>query len=167
MGQGKDEVARTPAQIREEIARARAMLGEHLGDLSEPEHPEQGKSPGVRKMATKKVAAAKAGPRKSKSGTATKAAKGIAAKAGHTLDTMAAGAVVGAVKAAAAAIEEQESTRGRRKSSPSTGEVLGEMAPDLALGAVSGAAHAVLPPDPQPEKAKVAKSGKAAIAKKS
>jgi hypothetical protein len=163
MGRGKDEVARTPAQIREEIARARALLGAHLSNLSEPEHLEQGKSPGVRKMATKK-AAAKAAPKKSKTGTAN-AVKGIAEKAGHTLDTMAAGAVVGAVKAAAAAIEKQESTKSRRKSSPSIGEVMGDMAPGLALGAVSGAAQAVLPAEP--EKAKSAKSGKAGAAKKS
>ncbi len=167
MGHGKDEVARTPAQIREEIAQVRAVLGKHLGDLSDPKYLKQGKRPGVKKMPTKRATTSKAGPKKSKTGTATKAVQGIAAKAGHTLDTLAAGAVVGAVKAAAAGIEKQESTKSRRKSSPTIGEVLGDMAPDLALGAASGAAQAVLPAAPQAAKAKNAKSSKASTPKKS
>jgi len=81
---------------------------------------------------------------KAKTSTPAKIVKGAAATAGHALDAMAAGAVVGAVKAAAKSIAEKES-KGRRKSSPSTGKVLGEMAPDAAMGALAGAAEAMLP----------------------
>jgi len=60
---------------------------------------------------------------------------------------MAAGAVVGAVKAAAQSITEKEAKtlKTKRTSSPSTSEVLNEMAPDAAIGAVVGAAQAVMP----------------------
>jgi len=80
----------------------------------------------------------------------------VAATAGHVLDTMAAGAVTGAVKAAAQSIEENEaqSFKNGRKSSPLTGEVLGEMAPDAAIGAIVGAAQAVMPDGPKKEKRK-------------
>jgi hypothetical protein len=66
---------------------------------------------------------------------------------------MAAGAVVGAVKAAAHAVDEGQvqSLKGRGKKSASTTAVLGELAPDAAMGAVVGAAQAVLPVEEEPK----------------
>ena len=76
---------------------------------------------------------------------------------------MAAGAVVGAVKAAAQSIPEEGVQTLKGKSTPTTGEVLGEMAPDAAVGAVVGAARAVMPEGSAPGKGKAAgKSAKGA-----
>jgi len=82
-------------------------------------------------------------PSKSKKSTPARIAKGAAVQAAHALDTMAAGAVVGAVKAAAQAINEKEAKG--RKSPTSTGQVLGEIAPDAAMGALAGAAQSMMP----------------------
>ena len=79
--------------------------------------------------------------------------QGAVAKAGAVLDTMAAGAVVGAVKAAAHAIDEDrvQSLKGRGKKSASTSAVLEDLAPDAAMGAVVGAAQSVLPVEEKPQ----------------
>jgi len=79
----------------------------------------------------------------------------VTAKAGRALDTMAAGAVVGAVKAAAQALEEN------KKAPRSTGKVLGEIAPDAAIGAVAGAAQAMMSDGAETKKGK-GKSAKSA-----
>ncbi|MFO0908822.1 MAG: hypothetical protein U0794_10770 [Isosphaeraceae bacterium] len=83
---------------------------------------------------------------KGKSSTGRIVAK-VASRAGEVLDTMAAGAVVGAIKAAAQTVEKDgiKPVRGRRKSASPTGEVLGEIGPDVAVGAIAGAAEAVIP----------------------
>jgi len=97
---------------------------------------------------------------KSNSSTPTKKAnkqspktQGVAAKAGAVLDTMAAGAVVGAVKAAAHAIDENQvqALKGSGKKSPSTSAVLGDLAPGAAMGALVGAAQSVLPVEEKSE----------------
>jgi hypothetical protein len=164
MGQGKDEIEDSPAQLREAIAQARTDLGAHLSALGETPQPHIERA---NKMTTahkkpkdekEEASAKKKSPKKS---SGARKVKSVAAKAGHVLDTMAAGAVVGAVKSAAQSIAQNESKRGLRKSSPSTGEVLGEIAPGMATGAVVGAAQAVMPEslkgDKPKEKKKVAK----------
>jgi hypothetical protein len=99
---------------------------------------------------TKKTVASK--PGSAGRSTTTRKVKGVAAKAGQVLDTMMAGAVVGAVKAAAQAVADKEALNGLEGAGKkghamarSTGEVLGEMAPGAAVGAVVGAAKAVMP----------------------
>jgi hypothetical protein len=163
MGHGKDQV--TPAELRQAIAQARSSLGAHLRSLSILPLPSGGTDPGDKTMQTKKKAPAnaktadnsKADPRSSPGSKATTTAKkkpsvarkvnGVAAKAGKVLDTMAAGAVIGAVKAAAQSIAQNEakSLEGTGKASKSTSDVLSEMAPGAAVGAVTGAARAVVP----------------------
>jgi len=119
------------------------------------------------KTAVKAESATKRRPKssgsKSKQGSPTRRAKGVAATAGHVLDKMAAGAVEGAVKAAAQSItaNEAKGLKSGRKSSPSTGEVLGEMAPDAAVGAIVGAAQAVMPDGAEKEKTKGSSSKEA------
>jgi len=189
MGQGKDEVDASPAEIRKAIAEARSDLGAHLGALNPLHLLGVGESPGDAKMPTvkksgahkgEKAAAKKSEPKKnqsepkksdSKAKAKAKAAKadsstngskakkrptksqGVAAKAGAVIDTMAAGAVVGAVKAAAQAIDENQvqALKGTGKTSPSTSAVLGDLAPDAAMGALVGAAQTVLPVEEKPE----------------
>ncbi len=90
-----------------------------------------------------------------KKSTAARVAKGAAVQAAQALDTMAAGAVVGAVKAAAESVNETEA-KGRRKPA-STGKVLREIAPDAAMGALAGAARAMIPEGTKPAKPKAAK----------
>ena len=161
MGHGKDEVTASPTELREAIAQARTSLGAHLRSLSNLALPNG--DTGDKTMQTKKQAPANAKTAKKpkaeaksklEARTTTKRktpvslkANGVAAKAGQILDTMAAGAVVGAVKAAAQSIAQNEakSLKGNRKASKSTSDVLSEMAPDAAVGAVAGAARAVVP----------------------
>jgi len=184
VGERDDEIARSPAQRRAAIAEARAELVAHLCDLVEPPFPDGGERPGDVAMQSKpKRGAAKrakaeseakkdakpSAPKKKRSTTA-RMAKDAAQTAGHVLDTMAAGAVVGAVKAAAQAVEEKQGQKKKGKTSTSTGEVLGGMAPDAAMGAIAGAAQAVMPqaavdadnePKPKKVKAKGTKGGAA------
>jgi hypothetical protein len=194
MGQGKDEVGASPAEIRKAIAEARSDLGAHLGALNPLNLLGVGESPGDTKMPTvkksgsskgAKTAARKSEPKKpdskakaakgdaSKNGTKAKKhspkTQGVAAKAGAVLDTMAAGAVVGAVKAAAHAIDENEvqALKGSGKKSPSTSAVLGDLAPDAAMGALVGAAQSVLPPVEEKPEGKVAAKTKPKAANKS
>lgn len=192
MDQGKDEIAGSPAQIREAIARARDELGTHLSALVDPQSPtddtgdttmptrEKPKEAGAKRVkktaaASKKTTAksrssasakssgakasgaksssakssgAKSSGAKSKKQATTRVARKAVDKAGRVLDEMAAGAVVGAVKAAAQAVAE------KKKAPRSTGKVLGEMAPDAAVGAVVGAAQAVMPDDAKTSKSK-------------
>jgi hypothetical protein len=103
------------------------------------------KSTSIKKTATSK-------PSSTRSSTTTRKVKGVAAKAGQVLDTMTAGAVVGAVQAAAQAVAQDEASNGLnvtvkkgRAMTPSTREVLEEMAPDAGVGAVVGATKAVMP----------------------
>ena len=101
---------------------------------------------------TAKASAEKAPVRRKRPATKS---NGIAAEAGHVIDTMAAAAVVGAVKGAARTIAEDEakSLKSRSKpSSKSTGDVLAKMAPGAAMGAVVGAARSVVPVDETPSK---------------
>jgi hypothetical protein len=160
MGQGKDHVNASPTELREAIAQARTDLEEHIRSLSDSTLPKN--DHGAKKMQTKKKIAtahtkkstkSKADsksdsgakpPAKRKTSVARKAS-GVAAKAGHVLDTMAAGAVVGAVKAAAQSIEENEAKSLKSRSSKTTSAVLSEMAPNAAVGAVAGAARAIVP----------------------
>jgi hypothetical protein len=159
MGQGKDHVNASPTELREAIAQARTDLEEHIRSLSDSTLPKN--DHGAKKMQSKKIASAhtktstksKADskshsgakpPAKRKTSVARKAS-GVAAKAGHVLDTMAAGAVVGAVKAAAQSIEENEAKSLKSRSSKTTSKVLSEMAPNAAVGAVAGAARAMVP----------------------
>jgi hypothetical protein len=178
MGQGKNEVYASPSEIRKAIAEARSDLGAHLGALNPLNLLGVGESPGDTKMPTvkkpsshkgAKAAARKSEPKKpdsevkaAKSNSSAHGAKakkrpakseGVVAKAGAVLDTMAAGAVVGAVKAAARAIDENQvqALKGRGKNSPSTSAVLGDLAPDAAMGAVVGAAQSVLPVEEKPK----------------
>jgi len=106
---------------------------------------------------TKKTSAPK--PGSARKSTTTRKVKSVTAKAGQVLDTMMAGAVVGAVKAAAQAVSQNEASNGlkgagkkRDAMAPSTGEVLGEMAPGAAVGAVVGAAKAVMPDESKAKK---------------
>jgi hypothetical protein len=80
---------------------------------------------------------------------------------------MAAGAVVGAVKAAAQAIDENQvrSLKGRGRKPASTSAVLGDLAPDAAMGAVVGAAQSVLPVEEEPKDKVLGKGGSKAAAK--
>jgi hypothetical protein len=159
MGQGKDHVNASPTELRKAIAQARTDLEEHIRSLSDSTLPKH--DLGVKKMQTKKIASAHTKtstesksdsksdsaakpPAKRKTSVARKAS-GVAAKAGHVLDTMAAGAVVGAVKAAAQSIEENEAKSLKSRPSKTTSEVLTEMAPNAAVGAVAGAARAMVP----------------------
>jgi hypothetical protein len=198
MGQGKDEVDASPAEIRKAIAEARSDLGARLGALNPLNLLGVGASPGGAEMSTTKPNASKGAKSSSKKSTARKSEpkkavatlkgsgkaasagskspkrgakatrkdEGVVAKAGAALDTMAAGAVVGAVKAAAAAIDEDKvmSLKGGGKKAASTADVLGELAPDAAMGAVAGAMRTVLPAEEEEEeekpKAKGAKKSK-------
>lgn len=110
-------------------------------------------SPQASAKSTKKSTSSKSST--AKSATARKG-KSVAAKAGQVLDTMAAGAVVGAVQAAAQSIAQSETPSVNSLHGPtaSTREVLGEMAPDAALGAVVGAAQAIIPEASEPEEGK-------------
>ena len=172
MGQGNDEVAGSPAQIREAIAQARADLGEHLSALGNPPPSSGPDGPGEKTMPTPtkrseakgeksspKAAKAKTTPGPKKKVSTTKMVKGVAAKAGEVIDTMAAGAVAGAITAAAQSISEgkAKALKGRRKAAISTREVLAEIAPDAAMGAVVGAAKAVMPAEANPLKPKGSK----------
>jgi len=194
VGQGKDEIVESPAQIREAIARARDELGTHLSALVNPQSPsgeagdktmpteERSKRAGAKsekntsaaskktsaktgsaasanakssgakssgsKSSSAKSSGAKSSGAKSRKQAPARVAKDAASKAGRVLDTMAAGAVVGAVKAAAQALSE------KKKAPRSTGKVLGEMAPDAAVGAVVGAAQAVMPDGAEVKKSK-------------
>lgn len=201
MGQGKDEVDASPADIRKAIAEVRSDLEARLGALNPLHLLGMGESPGEAEMSTtkpnapkggkaasKKSAAKKSEPKKAastlkgsgkaasadaksakspkratKSPKTTRKDEGVVAKAGTVLDTMAAGAVVGAVKAAAASIDEDKvmALKGGRKKAATTADVLGELAPDAAMGAVVGAARTVLPVEeeaPKPKNGKKAKS---------
>ncbi|WP_337176304.1 hypothetical protein [Paludisphaera sp.] len=122
------------------------------------------KSPAKSKTNPKSEASSK--PAKAKRSSKS---QGMVAQAGSTLDTMAAGAVVGAVKAAARAIDENEvkALKGRGKRATSTADVLGEMGPDAALGAVVGAAGTVLPVEEKAEEKAPARGGSKSRAKKS
>lgn len=183
MGQGNDEELKSPSEIREAIAEARAEFGAHLNALTEPKLPSGGDGPGDEPMQAKQTAAkttkgsktiAKSGmktelatkaPEKTlskpkKKSTPARIAKGAAVQAAHALDTMAAGAVVGAVKAAAQAIHEKEA-KGRQRPT-STGKVLGEIAPDAAMGALAGAAQAMMPEGIETKPTKKAAKPKAA-----
>jgi hypothetical protein len=82
----------------------------------------------------------------------------LAEKTGKVLDTMVAGAVVGAITGAASAVANEPTAvvpggpttlaaSPAQAGGPGTKEVLGELAPDAAVGAISGAAKAVLPPE--------------------
>jgi hypothetical protein len=177
MGHGKDQV--TPSELRKAIAQARSSLGAHLRSLSNLALPSVGTDPGEKMMQTKKKAPAnakvtnkskadaKSSPAPKPKAAATKKTSagrksgGVAAKAGHVLDTMAAGAVIGAVKAAAQSIAQNEtkSLKGSGKRSKSTSDVLSEIAPGAAVGAVAGAARAVVP-DNGKAKGKAAKGTK-------
>lgn len=120
--------------------------------------------------------ATKSSASRSKSGSARKpAAKSLLEKTGEVLDTLVAGAVVGAITGAAQTVAgqptavtaaEPESLKSSPAAvgGPGTKEVLGEMAGGAAVGGVSGAAKAVLPPA-RPAKATTAK--KSAAKKKS
>jgi hypothetical protein len=159
MGRGKDHVNASPTELRKAISQARIDLEEHIRSLSDSTVPK--KPLGAYKMQTKKTAAAHTktsskskAPSKSESAakppakreaSVARKASGVAAKAGHVLDTMAAGAVVGAVKAAAQSIEENEAKSLKSRSSKTTTDVLSEMAPNAAVGAVAGAARAIVP----------------------
>jgi hypothetical protein len=159
MGQGKDRVNGSPIELRKAIAQARIDLVEHIRSLSDSTLPKN--ELGAKKMQTKKSASAHSkASTKSKSASksdtgakplvkrktsVTRKASGVATKAGHALDTMAAGAVVGAVKAAAQSLEENEAKSPKIRSSKTTSEVLSEMAPNAAVGAVAGAARAIVP----------------------
>jgi hypothetical protein len=159
MGQGKDHVNASPTELRKAIAQARTDLEKHIRSLSDSTLPKN--DLGAKKMQTKKIASGQTkasakskGDSKSDSGakplakrktSVARKASGVAAKAGHVLDTMAAGAVVGAVKAAAQSIEENEAKSLKSRSSKTTSDVLSEMAPNAAVGAVAGAARAIVP----------------------
>jgi hypothetical protein len=161
MGQGKDHVTASPTELRKAIGQARSDLEKHVRSLSDSIRPKN--DLGAKKMQTKKIASgqtqASAKPKgDSKSDTGAKPlakrktngarkASGVAAKAGHVLDTMAAGAVVGAVKAAAQSIQENEAKSLKSRSTKTTSDVLSEMAPNAAVGAVAGAARAIVPAD--------------------
>ena len=96
--------------------------------------------------------------------------KSLIEKTGEVLDTMVAGAVVGAVTGAAAAVAKEptavsagaptrQSASPAQAGGPGTREVLGELASGAAVGAVSGVAKAVLPPEkPKSTSKKRAKS---------
>jgi hypothetical protein len=83
----------------------------------------------------------------------TRKSEGAVAKAGAVIDTMGAGAVVGAVMAAALAIDQNQvkALNGGGKKPPTTAGVLGDLAPDAAMGAVVGAAQTVLPVEEKPK----------------
>jgi hypothetical protein len=83
------------------------------------------------------------------------------------LDTLVAGAVVGAVTGAARAVAQEPTAVSAgepatlagspaQAGTPGTKQVLGELAPGAAVGAVSGVAKAVLPPE-KPKRAAAAK----------
>ena len=105
-----------------------------------------------------KRSTAKASASRSKSGSARKpAAKSLLAKTGEVLDTMVAGAMVGAITGAAQTVAGQPTAVTAAEpqamnsspaavGGPGAKEVLGEMAGGAAVGGVSGAAKAVLPP---------------------
>jgi hypothetical protein len=159
MGQGKDHVNASPTELRKAIAQARTDLEKHIRSLSDTALPQN--NLGAKKMQTKKIASGQTkasakskGDSKSDSGakpltkrktSVARKASGVAAKAGHVLDTMAAGAVVGAVKAAAQSIQENEAKSLKSRTSKTTSDVLSEMAPNAAVGAVAGAARAIVP----------------------
>jgi hypothetical protein len=159
MGQGKDLVDASPTELRKAIAQARTDLEKHVRSLSDSTLPKS--HFGAKKMQTKKIASgqSKANAKSKKDSKSDSGAKplakrktsvarkagGVAAKAGHVLDTMAAGAVVGAVKAAAQSIEANEAKSLKSRSSKTTSDVLSEMAPNAAVGAVAGAARAIVP----------------------
>src|SRR4051812_29981210 len=127
MGQGNDDIEESPARLREAIAQVRDDLGAHLGELwalrlptSKNDHDDgdqamTSESKPKRSASRGEQPAAKSKPTpKSKAKSTSKGKKsspagiveGVASKAGHVLDTMAAGAVVGAVKAAAQSLPE-------------------------------------------------------------
>jgi len=181
VGQREEEIGKSPAEIREAIIHTRDHLGAHLSALADPQPPSEDdkpmptptkrpKSANSTKSATKQTAAksakstksektamkakssSKTKPKSPKKASAGRIAKGAAATAGRVLDTMAAGAVVGAVKAAAQSLDKKKSAR-----QPSTAKVLNEMAPDAAVGAMTGAAQAVIPDNKSPKRRKSAR----------
>jgi len=97
------------------------------------------------------------------------AEKSLVEKTGEVLDTMVAGAVVGAVTGAARHVahepgalplvdpEALSSSDTPDHEKPTTREVLGELASGAALGAMTGAAKSVLPAEPAPETKKRSK----------
>ncbi len=113
---------------------------------------------------------ASASPRKSR--TPKGQEKGIVQKTGEVLDTVLAGAVVGAITGAARNLAheptavpasgtlELRSAPGAKQESPTTGEVLSELASGAAVGAVAGAAKSILPPDEEVRPVKVKKTSK-------
>ena len=133
-----DETMPTPKKSNEGAVKGAKTSG---NDRAESNPSKDG---GKKSTKPKKSGASASSPRKSSKTTTT---RDVAAKAGHVLDTMAAGAVVGAVKAAAQAIAQDEARapKGKKAKAPSTGEVLGDLAPDVAVGAIVGAAKAVMP----------------------
>ncbi len=159
MGQRNDHVNASPTELRKAIAQARTDLEKHIRSLSNSTLPKN--DLGANKMQTKKSASGQSkatakskGDSKPDSGakplaqrktSVARKASGVAAKAGHVLDTMAAGAVVGAVKAAAQSVEENEAKSLKSRSSKTTSDVLSAMAPNAAVGAVAGAARAIVP----------------------
>lgn len=84
-----------------------------------------------------------------------KKSEGLVAQTGAVLDTMVAGAVVGAITGAAQSLqnepaavhaEDMKAVNGPESArSPGTGEVLSEMAGGAAAGAVTGAARSIMP----------------------
>jgi hypothetical protein len=97
------------------------------------------------------------------------AEKSLVEKTGEVLDTMVAGAVVGAVTGAARHVAHEpgalplvdpESLTGSDtpdQEKPTTREVLGELASGAALGAMTGAAKSILPAESAPETKKRSK----------
>ncbi len=103
-------------------------------------------------------AASASGSSRTRSRSTRKEVKSLVAKTGEVLDTMVAGAVVGAVTGAARAVGNEPTAVSPadpaslasapvRAGGPGTKQVLGELASGAAVGAVSGAAKSVLPPE--------------------
>ena len=99
-------------------------------------------------------------PRK-KTSTKKTEVQGLVARTGETLDTMIAGAIVGAVTGAAKNLAHEPTAMplcdetpvvqqaGATEDKPTTGQVLEEMASGAAIGALSGTAKAVVPKTPK------------------
>ena len=110
----------------------------------------------------------------SKSSKSSKSlAKTLVAKTGKTLDTVVAGAVVGAITGAARNLADEptamplcdqtsgtESKQAAHSDASTTTDVLGEMASGAALGALTGAAKVVMPSEVHVEPEKAAGKGK-------
>jgi hypothetical protein len=146
-----DQTVPTPAKTKRTAAKTDPAKTKRTAAKTEKKAELKSEKPAAK---TKSASKTKPKSTASKKRTPARIAKSAAVTAGHVLDTMAAGAVVGAVKAAAQAVVEKEATKGRRRSPSTTVEVLGEMAPDAAVGAIAGAAEAVMPEESEPSKPK-------------